>query len=424
MSARKIAGLQFASITFGTGLLILLVLKGVLLVGRYGLASVGLRCEINASNKSTTVSEVSHEAIFTTIVYALISVLRILEYVILGKQFYFFLFRQDTINVVEFFTKHSRRFYYLLMFSVILLPYFILVFAIPALGAYQEIQYSEHVEACYEHYYQFYVTYCAIDVLSYLLAYSIRLLMMFAAISLSKYWFPEHTGPPQNTSIVQSLTIVNEPVDQRYPKGNAMEEQEISLSSSHELAVNRDSENSMQAFLKDWEIVSADYKKRADNYVTIGNQVAVINELFQPWFFIPWVIYFITSFLKAYNVLRPWDVVESDGDSPPFDIPQIYHMLFNINQFITLVIPYLCVRKINTYHQKYYNAMRNDQLRRFKGKSTRLSLARQLRIEKEEEYDFIPRIFGSTITINIGNPLYAAFLLAGLFLSVTRSFFR
>ena len=411
MSAKKIAGLLFVSTV-----LLLFILKGVLLVGRYGLASVGLRCEINADNESSTISEVRHEAIFTTIVYALMSVLRILEYVILGKQFYFFLFRQGTINVAEFFTKHSRRFFYLLMFSVILLPYFLLAFAIPALGVYQEIQYSEHVETCYQHYYEFYVTYCVIDVLRYFLAYSIRFLMMFAAISLSKYWFPEHTGPPQNTSIVQSMTI-NEPVDQ---KGNAMKEQ---ASESSELTVNREDEDSMTAFLQDWEIVSADFKKRADDYVRIGNQVAVINELFQPWFFIPWVIYFIASFLKTYNVLRPWDV-DGDGALPPPDISQIYYMLFNINQFITLVIPYLCVRKINTYHQKYYNAMRNDQLKRFKDKSSCLSFARQLKIEKEEEYDFIPRIVGSTITINIGNPLYAVFLLAGLFLSVTRSLFK
>jgi hypothetical protein len=402
MSAKKRAVSLFTSILFGT-VLLLVTLQGVLLVGRYGLASVGLECEINADNESGTVTaiEVNHEAILTTIVYAVMSVLRIMEYVILGKQLYFFLFRQDTIDVAEFFTQHSRRFYYLVVFSVILLPYLLSAFAIPALGVYQEVQYTELTEKCY-HYYEFYVTYCVIDVLRYLLAYSTRLPMMFVTISLSKYWFPEHTGPPQNTSLVQSMTITNDTLDQRgCPKGNAMV-----------------SEDSMTVFLQDWEMVSTDFKKRADDYVKIGNKVAVINEIFQPWFIIPWVIYFTESFLKTHNVLRPWDV----GDGPS-DISLTYYTLFNVNHFITLLIPYLCIRKINTYHQKYYNTMRNDQLKRFEDIPSCLSFARQLKIEKDEQYDFVPRIIGSTIQIDIGNPLYAVFLLAGLFLAVTRSLF-
>lgn len=65
--------------------------------------------------------------------------------------------------------------------------------------------------------------------------------------------------------------------------------------------------------------------------------------------------------------------------------------------------------------------MKNDQLERFKDNPSRLSFARQLLIEKEERYDFLPRILGTSITISIGSPLYVIILLAGLFLSVVES---
>ena len=109
------------------------------------------------------------------------------------------------------------------------------------------------------------------------------------------------------------------------------------------------------------------------------------------------------------------------GDAPPSNIPRIYYLLYNLNQFVTLLIPYLCAKKINTYHHKYYKTMRMQQLMKFKDKPSCLSFANQLLVEKEERYDFLPRILGTSITISIGSPLYVVILLAGIFLSVAES---
>ena len=181
-----------------------------------------------------------------------------------------------------------------------------------------------------------------------------------------------------------------------------------------------DGEISSGRVLNDWKTVSSNYKYHADAYKDIGKKAMEINELFQTWFIIPWMVYFIASSLKTYNILRPWNA-DDDGNAPPTDIPQIYYLLYNINQFITLVIPYLCAKKINTYHQKYYNEMRRQQLEMFMESPSRLSFARQLMIEKRKKFDFTPRIIGTSITVDIGSPLYVVILLAGLFLSATKS---
>ena len=66
----------------------------------YGITANGRRCEQNATDNQTmaVVSTVDHEYIFTTVVYGVLSVLRIVEYLLLGQQFYYFLFKQKVIN--------------------------------------------------------------------------------------------------------------------------------------------------------------------------------------------------------------------------------------------------------------------------------------------------------------------------------------
>ena len=394
-------------------------LKGVFLMSRYGITANGRRCEQNATDNQTVavVSTVDHEYIFTTVVYGVLSVLRFVEYLLLGQQIYYFLFKQKVINAADFYTKHSKRYWYLLGFSIILLPYLLLGLIIPSLGIYQELELTSRLEKCYRHYHELYITYCAINIFRYLSAYSVRFMMIFTTLAISKYWFPEHSGPPRHTSIGHSF--------RRKKKGDDKNESPSNISAHpqiHSTNFNAEEESPVQTekVLRDWKAVSSDFQDHYKAYSNVGKQVRVINELFQTWFIIPWVVYLIASSLKTYNVLRPW-ANDSDGDTPPSNIPRIYYLLYNLNQFVTLLIPYLCAKKINTYHHKYYKRMRNRQLVRFKNEPSRFSFANQLLVEKEERYDFLPRILGTSITISIGSPLYVVILLAGIFLSVAES---
>ena len=96
--------------------------------------------------------------------------------------------------------------------------------------------------------------------------------------------------------------------------------------------------------LIDWKVVSEDCQQRAIGYNNIGNRVMLVLDMFQTWFILPWIVYLMASSLKTYNILRPWNL-DGDGNSPPSDIPQLYYLLYNANQFITLLIPFRVPRK-------------------------------------------------------------------------------
>ena len=368
-------------------------------------------------------SGVSHEFIFTIIVYTILSVLRISEYLLLGKQFYSFLFQQKEIIVNDFLKKHSSRYWYMPMFSAVLVPYFLLGFVIPGLGIYQEVVHAERLAICYRHYHEIYIVYCAINFLRYMSAFTVRIMMIYSTLFLSKLWFPEHEAPLHTSIGLHKSDGVEASASQGSTESsNSNSEVAVvpNFTDVQTAASTIDSSVIFNEVLDDWKTVSSDYQTRSQEYVKIGKKVQVVQELFQTWFIVPWVIYFVACSLKTYNILRPWNADE-DGDTPPSNIPQIYYLLYNINQLITLIIPFLCAKKMNTYHQKYYKIMRDSQLEKFDGNPSRLSFARQLMVEHDSRCDFVPRIMGTSIKMPVGSPLYVIFLLAGLFLSVTKS---
>ena len=425
-----------------SAVLLVITLKLIFLISRYGITASSYSCEQIGSNITAAVrTKVDHEYIFTVVVYAILNVLRIVEYVLLGKQFYSFFFQQtEIIDPCTFFTKHSKKFWYLLLFFIILLPYFLLGFAIPALGIYQEIELNERLENCYRHYHEVYITYCAVNLFRYVSAFTVRIGMIYTALLIDKLWFPD-INPPGHTSVGLDKIQVGYSYCQEFDAENTGSAT-VTISSpninnvtpSHEAqnhAVSNpghELELFSTSFLRDWTKVSTDFKQIFERYHEIGKKVQVYQELFQTWFIVPWIIYIINSSLKTYNVLRPWNV-DGDGNTPPSDIPSMYYLLYNINQLITLIVPFLCAKKINTYHHKYFKHMRTEQIRRYMNHSDEsdpskarcLSFARQLMVDRNDRYDFEPRLVGTSITVSIGNPLFVILLLVGLLLSVSES---
>lgn len=292
MAANKKSLCKFLYFALFGAVLIVFILKFALLMGRYGITAAGTMCEQSIFNGSQTINvtfKVSHEYIFTVIMYGIVSVLRLVEYCILAQKFYNFLFCQDEIDPSEFFKKHPRRFRYVLLFFSILLPYLLLGFIVPGLGIYQEIEYSERLANCYRHYYEVYVAYCAINTLRFISAYLVRLMMIFITLTLSKYW--SYTNDNDSDTVVEGYADLS------------MREKEVS----------------------DWKVVSADYQKRVKDYAAIGKQVQEVQEIFQTWFIVPWMVYIIASSLKGYNILHPWHADGNVyGDIPSVDISQIY----------------------------------------------------------------------------------------------------
>ena len=426
---------------FGVVVLGIFILRGTLLVGHYGVTASVFKCVRDLNQTIAVTTELNHEYIFTTIVYGILSILRILEYSLLAKQFYHFLFKQDVVDVSASFKKCTdknasgkkpdkkrfQRFLYCLCFVIILLPYFFLGLIIPALGVYQEILYSEWlVPQCYHHYFEIYLAFCITDFFRYMSAFTVRIMMIYTALSLRKIWNPDAENPDAENPDAENPDADNPDAENRVADNSDAENPDA----DNHVAENHVAEKHVadtlilddprKKILEDWKVVSSDFQVLSKDYTEIGNQVQVIQDLFQTWFIVPWVAYLIASSLKTYNVLRPWNA-DDDRDSPLTNILHIHYLLYNINQFITLIIPYLCAKKINTYHQIYFKEMRDHQLKKFKGDPSRLSLARQLMVDRESSNDFMPRIIGTSITISIGNPLFVIIMLVGIFLSVSES---
>lgn len=420
MAAVKKIGLCYKLILLSVvaAVLLVFILKLVFLITRYGITVSSVKCEQSAEDDNLTTvvkTKVNHEYVFTVITYAILSLLRIVEYILLGKQFYYFFFQQKEVDPCTFFTKHSKRFCYLFLFFIVLLPYFLLGFAIPALGIHQEIEHTERLEKCHRHYHEIYITYCAVNFLRYVIAFSVRIAMIYTALFIDKLWFPD--DPPMHTSVGLDKSLGCTDSSSPTLDNNITIDRDLraQLPPDHELLIKIS-----KKFLHDWRKVSTDFKQMYEKYHNIGKQVQVYQELFQTWFIVPWVIYFINSSLKTYNILRPWNT-DGDGDMPPSDISSMYYLLYNINQLITLIVPFLCAKKINTYHHKYFKHMRTEQIKRYEDHPSCLSFARQLKVERNDRYDFEPRLVGTSITVSIGNPLFVILLLVGLLLSVSES---
>ena len=465
------SGNWFRKIIFFSALAVVLLvftLKLLFVITRYGITAASIHCEqsIIKENININLTKITHEYIFTVIMYGIVNILQIVEYMLLGKQLYYFLFQQKMENPCIFFKKRllTKRFCRLLLFFIVLLPYFLLGFAIPALGLYQEfqIEHTEQLGKCYRHYhaYKIFIIYCAINFLHYVLAFAVRVWMIYTVLFIDKLWFPVN-----RQSECTSTGLYNSLGKTEGQRCTISSEHEIFLQDLIEVSTSSSAESSGSAtvtisspninnvipsheaqnhavsnpghelfstsFLQDWKKVSTDFKQIYEKYHKIGEKVQVYQELFQTWFIVPWIIYLINSSLKIDNVLRPWNV-DGDGDTPPSNIPSIYYLLYTINQLITLIVPLLCAKEINTYHHKYFKHMRTEQIKRYMNHSDEpdpskarcLSFARQLMVDRNDGYDFEPRLVGTSITVSIGNPLFVILPVVVFVLSVSKSLLK
>ena len=88
---------------------LIFTLKLLFLITRYGITAASISCEQSPENSNLTVpveTRVNHEYIFTVMMYVIVNLLRIVEYLLLGKQFYHFLFKQNSEDPSTFFNKH------------------------------------------------------------------------------------------------------------------------------------------------------------------------------------------------------------------------------------------------------------------------------------------------------------------------------
>ena len=140
-------------------------------------------------------------------------------------------------------------------------------------------------------------------------------------------------------------------------------------------------------------------------YKEKGERVQKVARIFQTWFLFPWIIFFIASSLEAKNVLRVWN-----GDRIEIlPLPLAYYLLYNINQIMLLLIPYLCGLKMDYYHHKFYKQ--------------EVSCQTAMPIQEEDDYNFVPCVWGLGIKVKMNSVIYSLFLLLGIFFTLCGALF-
>lgn len=343
-----------------------LLIKCSLFIFRLVSARVFLLQACPETNSSST----SQQYIFTMVIYSSLFLGRWAEALILHIHIYKFFFSQNTLDIDEFrelCSKGLKQKAIKALFIFMALCLLIFSLSIPVLGIILEFQHG-----CGAH-----TVYWIFDIVRYVHDVAVRIIMLLATIVIGQIWSPE-------LQTVQIENDSNEPTD-------------------------------YTEYLADRNIVCEDHQIRTMDYTDRGCKVERILEIFQTWFIIPWLLYFVGSSLDIDHILRSWkDGSNSDGR---YDFPEIAYMVYNFNQIFFLMFAFLCSKKMNTDHCEYFSWSRYQQLNKFKTAS-KMAFASLNKIEKEDHFDFVPRIWGSSIKIPINNSIYIVVLFVGVFFTV------
>lgn len=332
-------------------------------------------CRVNESDNSS-----GQQYLFTMVVYSTLFIGRWIETLIIHIHIYKFFFSQSTITPDTFkqlCNEGLQRNYVIKVLLVTLMMYMLIHSgSIPILGMILEIQHGQDIN-CKDYVYEHHVVYWILDIVRYLSDVAIRILMVLATIVIGELWCAPAAEDTDDTAEKEPDTYIE--------------------------------------YLQDRDETNKDHKMRTKKYAEIGSQVERILEIFQTWFPIPWLLYFTSTSLNTDHILKAW----KDGSSGEghYDFSEISYMVYNFNQLSLLTIAFLCSKKMNTYHRNYFVQSRHEQLKKFKTAS-RMAMASMNKIEKDEHFDFVPRVWGTSIKVPVESSLYIVTMLVGIFFTV------
>jgi hypothetical protein len=168
------------------------VAKMVLLVARYSIQRV--TCVLNntmgvadhTSQVYDSLPDPIHVGyIFTVIMYAFISFLRLTEYIVLGISILKFLVDNKELvkkYMCTYKDNKGKVTMFVCKWSVVLCPYIFLGIAVPTFGVLQELEYDEKVAPCYDHTEAIYLAYSAVNYLRYFCAFSVRMALIITTV--------------------------------------------------------------------------------------------------------------------------------------------------------------------------------------------------------------------------------------------------
>jgi len=296
-------------------------------------------------------------------VYAICSFARILEYIPLFWGLYNF-FKDHTFDNLwpqgTFARPHRQR--RTIGFICSLLPLYALALFTPSLAIASEIIHGKK-KLCIDDLSTVYYIYCVLNYFRYLWVLSVRVAMILATLKVKEIW----------GKVAAEESGYNIPI-------------------------------------------TVLHAKLTKEYMEAGEKVQKIASIFQTWFLFPWIIFFIASSLEGKDILSVWDKDRENVET----LPMAYFLLYNINQIIYLLIPYICGQKMNHYHHECHARIQEQQLSLTTTENDLLE-RRKVLIQEEHDYDFVPRFWGLGFKVHMNSIIYIIFLLLGVAFTIFRS---
>ena len=364
------------------------LVRGGLLVARY--SDHGKSCKLDNSSNLTAFKLFQQPQkagyVFHMFLYAVIMLLRSMECVLLAQGTFKFIWNYKHIRDELFkIWRETPWKWEFLWAEVLMLPAFLLPCVQVVFAVLSELSYASNLDKCFKHDTTVYFIYAALTVFTDFFAYFVRVAMILATIAVWKLWSPETSGQP-NESI-------------------------------HSTNMQRPELNQLEEFVKDWSIVCTKYGELADTYEQIGQKVKCITQIFQTWFMLPWIIFFIVTSTQTKNALEPWSANEH-----PLPFSEEYYTSYIISQILSLLIIFLCALKMNMFHTEFHKGLLDKMTAECQNSSCR-ALASIMHIEKEEDYDFVPSVWGTDIKMRLNSPWYIVIFLLGLFFTICGPFY-
>ena len=289
-------------------------IRCVILVARFATANaVGLYC----AEKFKTLNDTAVYNSWVVVGYYLVlEIMRFFEYVAFGYNIYTYWSKDDFKLGALLKVKITNMVCLVIVFCLLPIPFATAV-VISQIMMEDTLEHHEsqrhNVCSLYIKVSKMYYAYCALNVGRYVIALSIRHLMVITTIQICEEW-----DDSRNT--IQT--------------------------GSREINLND---------VEPTQVANEIHRLLSDNYDKYGKKVEALSNPFRPWFIIPWIAYVFETSINAKSVLSPWE----EGANMSFSIwVKMYTLLYSVTQFCMLLIQYLCALKINGSHQEYCREVR------------------------------------------------------------------
>ena len=328
---------------------------------------------------SVNASQVGQEYIFTMVVYSGLYIGRWFETFVLHIHIYKFIFCQSNITFGSF-LKNCKNGSCKANITLFITAFVLSLssIAIPILGTILEVKNGEDSSSsCNSYIYEHHLIYWGLDIIRYIHDVVIRLLLLVSVVGIKVIW---SEGKEKAGKKLESET--------------------------------REPTTYLEYSLRDCDVTNQYNKTKLEDYDQKGRCVKQVVDIFEVWFIIPWILFYISASLETDQLLLSWRN-GSSGSDRHYDFSEITLMVYNFNQIIFLTLAYIGSQLINCEHKEYLKQSRYE--RRNKPHTASIQAhARLTKLEKDDHYDFVPRIWGSSIKVHLDSPIYVLLLLLGI----------